>query len=88
MEQSLSNLVVNSVYRTCFKNLIGKHDRTLDDNEKLALTNCFGRLTEAYKIISPIVTNEFKTNRGTVWKRAGAEEGAEGGEGGEGGDSE
>ena len=83
MEQSYNNIILNSIYRTCFKNIVPKHDREINQVEKLGLANCFIRLTEAYKIIAPGIASEFKANRSILLKKAGEAEAEAEEEGGE-----
>ena len=77
MEQSFSDIIVNTIYRTCFKSLVTKHDRQINQKENLALVSCFARLTQAYTIIAPIINDEFKTNRAALWKKKTETESAE-----------
>lgn len=83
MEQSLNNIAANSLYRICFKNIVGKHEREIGDSDKQAVVDCFTRLKAAFKIVSPAVFRSFEFT-------PAAEEGEEGEEAGEaeGGDDE
>mgnify|MGYP006976743295 CR=1 FL=1 len=76
MNQTLGEIASNAIYRTCFKYIIKNPDAT--DSDRQAAANCFERLSQAYKIVAPVVFQSFEG------ETAGGEEGAEN----EGGDDE
>lgn len=79
MEQSINNIAANSLYRICFKNIIGKHDKEIGDADKQSVADCFERLKAAFKIVSPAVFRSFEFTPAGEGEEGG-EEGAEGGD--------
>ncbi len=76
MNQTLGELASNAIYRTCFKYIIKNPDAT--DSDRQAAANCFERLSEAYKIVAPVV---FQTFEEEVGDGEGGEEAGENAEG-------
>jgi len=76
--QALSDIVVNNIYRTCFKELGGRPDKEIGGSDKQVVASCFQRMIAAYKIVSPAI---FKTFDFQALEAGEGEEGGE--EGGE-----
>ena len=60
MEQSLSDIAVNSIYRLCFKSTVAKQDREISGSDQQAVGSCFERMISAYKLVSPAVFRSFE----------------------------
>ncbi len=59
MNQALGDIVVNNIYRTCFKELGGRQDKEIGGGDKQAVANCFERIISAFQIVSPTVFKTF-----------------------------
>lgn len=75
MSQAFSDIIINNIYRTCFKELGGRPDKEIGGGDKQAVASCFKRMIAAYQIVSPAI---FKT-----FEFQAIETGEEGEEGGE-----
>mmetsp|Transcript_40883 Transcript_40883/g.47529 ORF Transcript_40883/g.47529 Transcript_40883/m.47529 type:complete len:86 (+) Transcript_40883:33-290(+) len=75
-ELHISDIILNSIYRTCFKATVPKSG---EFNDKKAFVNCFTKMLHSYHIVGPAVTQEYNTRK----EQEPAVEGAGGEEGGE-----
>jgi hypothetical protein len=63
MNQALADIALNSMYRTCFKHSMVKHDHPLSEADKQTFANCFTRLLQAYKIVAPTIFRQLEEER-------------------------
>lgn len=74
-ELHISDIILNSIYRTCFKATVPK---TGDFTDKKGFVNCFTKMYQAYHIVAPAVTEEYQLRKE---QEPAVETGEEGGEG-------
>jgi len=73
--QALTDIVLNNIYRTCFKEVGGNADKEIGQSQKQAVANCFQRMIAAYRIVSPAIFNTFEFQ--AIESGEGEEEGGE-----------
>ncbi len=53
MNQTLGDIALNAMYKTCFKASVTDQEKPLSKGDKENIANCFKRLIAAYKVVAP-----------------------------------
>lgn len=60
MNEALSDIAINAIYRVCIHSLGTREARSTGDFDKTELADCFERMVAAYKIVAPAVFKAFE----------------------------